>query len=139
MIFQSTRPRGARLFVQDALSRLTISIHAPARGATSIFLYNFAQCHISIHAPARGATQALEASGQCLEISIHAPARGATLSLSNGFKNLIISIFLRFMDPDFNPRAREGRDSVCNKFDSIIIDGIVLHTKLFQRVTKKII
>lgn len=40
---------------------------------------------------------------------------------------------------NFNPRAREGRDSVCNKFNSIIIDKIVLHTKLFQRVTKKII
>ena len=89
---------------------LCISIHAPARGATSQFRYLKASsdfnprsrersdllflllcmsCPISIHAPARGAT--VIAFDEChkSKISIHAPARGATdaiqLSLDNGY------------------------------------------------------
>ena len=79
----------------------TISIHAPARGATSLTRSDFSTASISIHAPARGATlRKRRDPGLCsdfnprsregsdfkrlheyryYEISIHAPARGATL------------------------------------------------------------
>ena len=56
-IFQSTLPREER---QEKLSELwgniKISIHAPTRGATRIFLKGFGDKNISIHAPTRGAT-----------------------------------------------------------------------------------
>ena len=79
---------------------ILISIHAPARGATSyesygVNFYKFQstlprgerrrqltplcdECHISIHAPARGATLCKKRSIDFKPISIHAPARGAT-------------------------------------------------------------
>ena len=56
-----------------------ISIHAPARGATSMSTSKSSTISISIHAPARGAThngKNVEITGK---ISIHAPARGATM------------------------------------------------------------
>ena len=78
-MFQSTRPRGARLVACNALSTLlVVSIHAPARGATlkpnnaGIIIY------VSIHAPARGATTQIKQLNERGTVSIHAPARGAT-------------------------------------------------------------
>ncbi len=41
--------------------------------------------NISIHAPARGATQLFVDFGKNLAISIHAPARGATVAESVNF------------------------------------------------------
>jgi len=35
-LFQSTRPRGARLQDPTYLNELTVSIHAPTRGATNL-------------------------------------------------------------------------------------------------------
>ena len=80
---------------------VSISIHAPARGATQHQLYDGIIIVISIHAPARGATMQAKMftalsinfnprsrEGSDLhvflhphlrDISIHAPARGATL------------------------------------------------------------
>jgi len=62
-----------------AILIISISIHAPARGAT---LVPHGQRQrdgcISIHAPARGATLTIEGDIIALAISIHAPARGAT-------------------------------------------------------------
>ena len=58
----------------------TISIHAPARGATSPKIDMDAIRKISIHAPARGATTEREKGKRGERISIHAPARGATVS-----------------------------------------------------------
>ncbi|KXB68318.1 hypothetical protein HMPREF1864_01703, partial [Peptoniphilus sp. DNF00840] len=55
----------------------SISIHAPARGATYVLVQGFEFGYISIHAPARGATFRLIKRVQTGEISIHAPARGA--------------------------------------------------------------
>ena len=56
-VFQSTRPRGARLLLIDELNQLTkVSIHAPARGATVATERQFTFKDVSIHAPARGAT-----------------------------------------------------------------------------------
>ena len=101
-VFQSTRPRGARLHIDHLGSdRSQISIHAPTRGATTTGHAVMQLNKISIHAPTRGAT----AGGQALagaefyfnprahegrdfvvrfavannNISIHAPTRGATL------------------------------------------------------------
>ncbi len=101
-VFQSTPPRGGRLLsaVYQA-PRPSVSIHAPARGATRGAIFadcglgfqstpprggrlDGARCDcaatlVSIHAPARGATPAPGADGPDPEdVSIHAPARGAT-------------------------------------------------------------
>ena len=56
--FQSTRPRGARpsngLVVAHNLS---VSIHAPAWGATGLTNWTDEELQVSIHAPAWGATK----------------------------------------------------------------------------------
>ncbi len=60
LLFQSTRPRGARLkLLIDVVERGHVSIHAPARGATSLPLSGTRSYPVSIHAPARGATVSL--------------------------------------------------------------------------------
>ena len=92
----------------------SISIHAPARGATGEYNTRDDGVVISIHAPARGATvlQGLQPKrafdfnprpreggdhdqkyqqGED-EISIHAPARGATQRIQPGTAPLMISI-----------------------------------------------
>ena len=99
--FQSTLPRGERpLNIFCVQLPQGISIHAPARGATSKNLENGGRIKISIHAPARGATPPRIFFARCSynfnprsregsdrspkgygtrdNISIHAPARGAT-------------------------------------------------------------
>ncbi len=55
-----------------------VSIHAPARGATRLQHALALQVVVSIHAPARGATKMQRLHEQLLWVSIHAPARGAT-------------------------------------------------------------
>ena len=58
-IFQSTLPRGERRICGTMLcSDVNISIHAPARGATTMSYKLMQNIRISIHAPARGATKA---------------------------------------------------------------------------------
>ena len=102
-VFQSTHPQGVRQFVIDNENRFVyVSIHAPARGATTL---NHSWCTnplVSIHAPARGATSLIVRLKTARFVSIHAPARGATLLLPSS--------------PDkescFNPRTRKGCD-VC--------------------------
>ena len=94
--------------------RLSISIHAPARGATpcrgksrgDTWHFNprpreggdtsdllwYTTHDISIHAPARGATCCYKHHRNGQAISIHAPARGATFKLGNGVGDGVISI-----------------------------------------------
>ena len=78
--FQSTLPRRERQHLltfnnADAL----ISIHAPAKGATTYCVTAVKIHSISIHAPAKGATQDKNPlHPQEEKISIHAPAKGAT-------------------------------------------------------------
>ena len=82
------------------MGRCAVSIHAPARGATRVFVWQGRIRNVSIHAPARGATgfrrgnmppaefqstrprgarhRAWSFSAAGLSVSIHAPARGAT-------------------------------------------------------------
>ncbi len=79
-LFQSTRPRGARLGLHVVVPdfNLLVSIHAPARGATQPMDF-FPRCaEVSIHAPARGATRGMARVLPRRLVSIHAPARGAT-------------------------------------------------------------
>ena len=61
---------------------MSISIHAPARGATDSRRTLGNAEIISIHAPARGATNFVSSVVFLSFISIHAPARGATAILS---------------------------------------------------------
>ena len=122
--FQSTLPRGERPFRRFRLCRrCSISIHAPARGATlphgfdcpfqnefqstlprgerqKFYKKNEQKIDISIHAPARGATLKDKDSVVALQISIHAPARGATKNRQGVFG----------CHGNFNPRSREGSD-----------------------------
>ena len=101
---------------------IPISIHAPAKGATSpcpvqaAGRLNFnprsregsdaADDHghsdraISIHAPAKGATAACCISLVARVISIHAPAKGATRC----------AVWFALSAKHFNPRSREGSD-----------------------------
>ena len=81
-MFQSTRPRGARLSILWRRANIArVSIHAPARGATAL--------RRIIRSPS-------------LAVSIHAPARGATRYVR----------LRKLQGASFNPRAREGRDRV---------------------------
>ena len=58
--FQSTLPRRERQYrLVSALCKLSISIHAPAKGATMCKLTDTFVPEISIHAPAKGATAIL--------------------------------------------------------------------------------
>ena len=124
-LFQSTRPRGARPDLRNNIPpNLAVSIHAPARGATTGDGRPLERSAVSIHAPARGATlmqvffihhqfcfnpRAREGRDDFYAgivkyngVSIHAPARGATFPFPCAF----------FQYPCFNPRAREGRDAM---------------------------
>ena len=79
MRFQFTPLREGRPGVSfSCLLWLSISIHAPPRGATSRRKAATTTDPISIHAPPRGATQYIFSSSAKSPISIHAPPRGAT-------------------------------------------------------------
>ena len=101
MIFQSTRPRGARRH----------------RGN----FHEYRQL-ISIHAPTRGATDDGQGRGNTIFISIHAPTRGATITPAFRRRPLLyfnprahagrdigqVAGFAK--NSHFNPRAHAGRD-----------------------------
>ena len=84
---------------QNAVYNISISIHAPARGATVRFEDKERTVGISIHAPARGATPHPNNSAHSFAISIHAPARGATVTARDRME------LLRFQSTPL----REGR------------------------------
>jgi len=122
-VFQSTRPRGARRkSVEQVQALVTVSIHAPARGATrllrfcsraeasfnpraragrdsSTFMYGKLLDSFNPRARA-GRDKEKEHEVQTKQVSIHAPARGATCFCTT----FLCSSFC------FNPRARAGRD-----------------------------
>ena len=70
----------------------TISIHAPAGGATINPEIKIATQSISIHAPAGGATKLLTDVSYLSIISIHAPAGGATVTIHIENTYFLISI-----------------------------------------------
>ena len=101
MMFQSTRPHGARPD-WDYYRRVAIgvSIHAPTRGATQVSIC-FDRLHgVSIHAPTRGATP----------LRIH--PRFSFLRFNprahTGRDTQLIGGCMGFSG--FNPRAHTGRD-----------------------------
>ena len=101
LTFQSTLPRRERLHsLTIIILDSSISIHAPAKGATRVCNKGGQSLAISIHAPAKGATSKNPDPVRGGRISIHAPAKGATF-ISTG-------IFLKLSY--FNPRSREGSD-----------------------------
>ena len=79
---------------------LTISIHAPAKGATNLPARLCAVKEISIHAPAKGATGADVLSLPLFVFQSTLPRR-ERLFLTFFSNNLL----------DFNPRSREGSDT----------------------------
>ncbi len=88
-IFQSTHPHRVRHGVTWVLDRAyTISIHAPAQGATYPLIQVGYYICISIHAPAQGATRSGSSSRSRSPISIHAPAQGATCAQLPNFLHL---------------------------------------------------
>ena len=79
LVFQSTLPRGERLSVgKDGRKCLSFQSTLPRGERHKKVAVTFDRFTISIHAPARGATKATTRSRTHLQISIHAPARGAT-------------------------------------------------------------
>jgi len=74
-----TRTGCDRQWPLRCLPPLTVSTHAPARGATPVLLGPFTLQQVSTHAPARGATFLTCRTGNLQNrVSTHAPARGAT-------------------------------------------------------------
>ena len=111
-IFQSTHLREVRLILSSSfVIPLTISIHAPTRGATNKSVSNTSFLSISIHAPTRGATNVLFRQYQLHLISIHAPTRGAT-GQTFGLLTVI---------ENFNPRTYErcDKDAVQPTLDAL--------------------
>ena len=83
-LFQSTRPRGARLLrTGEFHAWKRVSIHAPAWGATDKLGLEWKPFIVSIHAPAWGATDKLGLEWKPFIVSIHAPAWGATATVSH--------------------------------------------------------
>ena len=77
--FNPRSREGSDSFFPSVCACLTISIHAPAKGATLFNRLIPIYCRISIHAPAKGATFAYRpVPPRPAKISIHAPAKGAT-------------------------------------------------------------
>ena len=100
-MFQSTRPRGARLDGGGHRGIRLYGFNPRAReGRDQVGCARLSQSDVSIHAPARGATKQAGVEREIVGVSIHAPARGATSS-GSAFNSLARC---------FNPRAREGRD-----------------------------
>jgi len=80
VVFQSTRPRGARL-TRLAIYFRSTSFNPRARaGRDESAFKQLGLLDVSIHAPARGATACGVSEGDFDIVSIHAPARGATRS-----------------------------------------------------------
>ena len=113
--FQFTHPRGVRQeLCRGYQGKVNVSIHAPARGATTrgsqastrgsgfnsrtregcdaTEPVNVPRLHVSIHAPARGATRSRREALPEWTVSIHAPARGATQALRGGGAERPVSI-----------------------------------------------
>ena len=74
--------RGATWRQRNSAAGFLVSIHAPARGATDVQGCTCITQQVSIHAPARGATVRRHNRHVLIYVSIHAPARGATPGLS---------------------------------------------------------
>ena len=125
--FQSTLPRRERLY-PDWHVYSDWDFNPRSREGSDSLSSSFSSLSISIHAPAKGATCQITSNNVKLYISIHAPAKGATLNnssiLSTNFyfnprsregsdkKPPVIDSYFLY----FNPRSREGSDIIFNRF-----------------------
>ena len=99
VLFQSTRPRGARRIGHITQSNRLVSIHAPTWGATCNSEAKATVSTVSIHAPTWGATtEQIRYVGYILFQSTR--PRGARLN----------KVLLSDIRMCFNPRAHVGRD-----------------------------
>ena len=124
-MFQSTRPRRARhLFVAFSKHRSSVSIHAPAKGATNKYNIMTNDIKVSIHAPAKGATQTRKKlHRERLLFQSTRPRRARRYILRRGVTSMMFQstrprrarqtiLSNAFFKSSFNPRAREGRDAL---------------------------
>ena len=116
LLFQSTRPRGAR----PCRSRLPppgglVSIHAPTGGATTSNGIGYSQIRVSIHAPTGGATHVRHQGVGVLPFQSTRPrgARRGHPGRSAGAER------------GFNPRAHGGRDADCRS--DVATDLVSIH------------
>ena len=107
--FQSTHPRGVRRLAQaDARPDGSVSIHAPAWGATPQLMDVLFHWLVSIHAPAWGAT-ATRRSRWCWRASFN-PRTRVGCDCSSG-------TWWRARWWSFNPRTRVGCDATYVDYD----------------------
>ena len=85
MMFQSTRPHGARLIevIKGLLFEYWFQSTRPHGARLLIVCVSDRAGAVSIHAPAWGATDMISCTALMGEVSIHAPAWGATASKIN--------------------------------------------------------
>ena len=103
--FQSTLPRGERrLQFQNSVLGESVSIHAPARGATVNAPFEWLAVSVSIHAPARGATETTRKAKESLKC-FNPRSREGSDPRRPPFGPGIVR---------FNPRSREGSDGAAN-------------------------
>ena len=88
-VFQSTPPRGGRQYKRGLVPiDRKVSIHAPARGATSLHVVNSYHCSTGFNPrPRAGGDITRRERSKAERVSIHAPARGATRFGINRFDN----------------------------------------------------
>ena len=123
--FQSTLPRGERppQIFPAYLQLLSISIHAPARGATDLQRRGSGRFRISIHAPARGATFGEEYRSAAFSNFNPRSREGSdrntprTKNERRSFQSTLprgerrLRLLRRLpTNSHFNPRSREGSD-----------------------------
>jgi len=100
--FQSTHPHGVRHLISSSVfASSSVSIHAPARGATLCEVY-LLPCHRFNPRTRTGCDDECTAGIAECDVSIHAPARGATTGDCGCF----------WINSCFNPRTRTGCDIV---------------------------
>ena len=93
-------PHGRDILVIAVSRSITVSIHAPTRGATLEYGFSVISYLVSIHAPTRGAT-----------------AQGAVALFAGEFQSTrphgarrLLPFSIVFISMRFNPRAHTGRD-----------------------------
>jgi len=135
--FQSTRPGRARHGQSERpLNMLSVSIHAPGKGATQVRGDDPLFALVSIHAPGKGATILTRLRNAKWEVSIHAPGKGAR----QGWQKCPGCPEFQSTRPGrargvqrqscrhfccFNPRAREGRDA--EGADALLLVVVSIH------------
>ena len=104
---------------------MSISIHAPTRGATSIVERIKVRCKISIHAPTRGATCSGTSSGKIILYFNPRSHEGSDVLLSaspsstryfnpRSHEGSDLNLSIRsWLIINFNPRSHEGSDGSC--------------------------